>query len=71
MARVTIDNCLEIYPNRFELINAAVMRTKQLLSGHEPKIEVGNDKPTVTALREIAYGIQPEDIEEETFGDWD
>jgi DNA-directed RNA polymerase subunit omega len=42
-------------PNRFQLALAATYRARQLAQGHTPKIET-RDKPTVTALREIAAG---------------
>ena len=42
-------------PNRFDMTLSATYRARQLAQGHSPKI-VSNDKPTVTALREIAAG---------------
>ena len=53
MARITVEDCLRQIPNRFELTLAATYRARMLAQGHAPKIE-SNDKPTVTALREIA-----------------
>jgi DNA-directed RNA polymerase subunit omega len=53
MARITVEDCLEEIPNRFELALAAAYRARQLAQGASPKIE-SRDKPTVTALREIA-----------------
>jgi DNA-directed RNA polymerase subunit omega len=53
MARITIEDCLSEIPNRFELALAAAYRARQLAQGASPKIE-SRDKPTVTALREIA-----------------
>lgn len=55
MARITIEDCLKQVPNRFQLTLAATYRARQLLQGHTPKVEA-KDKPTVTALREIAAG---------------
>ena len=55
MARITVEDCLENIPNRFELALAATYRARQLAQGHTPKIE-SRDKPTVVALREIAAG---------------
>ena len=55
MARITVDDCLKLIPNRFELALAATYRARQLAQGHTPKIE-SRDKPTVVALREIAAG---------------
>ncbi|CAH2775510.1 MAG: DNA-directed RNA polymerase omega subunit (EC [Candidatus Burkholderia crenata] len=53
MARITVEDCLKMIPNRFELALAATYRARQLAQGHTPKIE-SRDKPTVVALREIA-----------------
>lgn len=53
MARITVEDCLSEIPNRFELALAAAYRARQLAQGASPKIE-SRDKPTVTALREIA-----------------
>ncbi len=55
MARVTVEDCLENIPNRFELVLAAVRRAKKLLKGAPPLVESDN-KELVTALREIAAG---------------
>ncbi len=57
MARITVDDCLEIIPNRFQLTLAAAYRARQLANGAEPQVShVQRDKPTVIALREIASG---------------
>ena len=55
MARITVEDCLEQIPNRFQLVLAATYRARMLSRGHAPKIESKN-KPGVTALREIAAG---------------
>ncbi len=55
MARVTVEDCLERVPNRFELAMAAAQRVKQLLAGAPPLVETKN-RIVVTALREIAEG---------------
>jgi len=55
MARITVEDCLEKIPNRFELVLAATYRARMLSQGHAPKIDSKN-KPGVTALREIAAG---------------
>ena len=55
MARITVEDCLEKIPNRFQLVLAATYRARMLSQGHTPKIESRN-KPSVTALREIAGG---------------
>jgi DNA-directed RNA polymerase subunit omega len=55
MARITVEDCLEKIPNRFQLVLAAAYRARMLSAGHAPKIDTRN-KPAVTALREIAEG---------------
>ena len=59
MARITIDDCLEQIPNRFQLTLVAAFRSRQLANGAEPLIDIAdsNDKPSVLALREIAAGL--------------
>ena len=58
MARITVDDCLDQIPNRFQLTLVAAYRAPQLHNGSEPLINVQGlrDKPTVLALREIAAG---------------
>jgi DNA-directed RNA polymerase subunit omega len=55
MARITVQDCLEKVPNRFELVLGAARRAKQLIKGARPLVESDN-KEVVTALREIAAG---------------
>jgi DNA-directed RNA polymerase subunit omega len=55
MARITVQDCLQRIPNRFELVLAGAQRAKQLLKGAPPLVESDN-KEVVTALREIAAG---------------
>ena len=55
MARITVEDCLEKIPNRFQLVLAATYRARMLSQGHAPKIDSRN-KPGVTTLREIASG---------------
>ena len=55
MARITVEDCLEKIPNRFQLVLAATYRARMLSQGHAAIIESKN-KPAVTALREIASG---------------
>lgn len=55
MARITVEDCLEKIPNRFQLVLAATYRARMLNQGHQAKVETKN-KPCVTALREIAEG---------------
>jgi len=56
MARITVEDCLEQIPNRFDLTLAATYRARELAQGHEARIN-SQDKPTVTALREVAAGL--------------
>jgi DNA-directed RNA polymerase subunit omega len=53
MARITVEDCLERVPNRFELVLLAARRAKQLLKGARPLADSDN-KEVVTSLREIA-----------------
>ena len=55
MARVTVEDCLEKVPSRFELVLLASRRAKQLLKGSRPLID-SSHKAVVSALREIAAG---------------
>lgn len=55
MARITVEDCLEKIPNRFELVLLASKRAKQLFKGAKPLLETENLE-IVTALREIAAG---------------
>lgn len=66
MARITVEDCIEKIPNRFDLTMSAAVRTRELKKGHEPKVavkqwkgpngETESEKFTVVALREIAAG---------------
>ena len=56
MARVTVEDCLEHVDNRFALVILAAKRARQIAQGARPVIEC-NNKPVVTALREIAAGM--------------
>ena len=56
MARVTVEDCLDKIPNRFELVVLAARRARDITLGRAPFVEEENDKPTVIALREIAEG---------------
>ena len=54
MARVTVEDCIEKIPNRFDLVLVASQRARALSSGTELTVEKDNDKNPVIALREIA-----------------
>src|SRR5690242_13074675 len=55
VARVTVEDCLEKVGNRFALVILAAERARQLSKGAQPLVQCDN-KPAVTALREIAQG---------------
>lgn len=57
MARITVEDCLEKIPNRFELIHIAAKRVKQMAKGSKPLITQPHNKAAVVALREIAAGF--------------
>ena len=54
MARITVEDCIDKFPSRFELVLVASNRARKLFSGENPTVEIDNDKNTVIALREIA-----------------
>ena len=54
MARITVEDCIDKFPSRFELVLIASQRARKLHSGENPTVEKNNDKNTVIALREIA-----------------
>jgi len=66
MARVTVEDCVERIPNRFELVIMAAQRSRELSVGSELTVERDNDKNPVVALREIAdESIETSELEEE------
>jgi DNA-directed RNA polymerase subunit omega len=54
MARVTVEDCVDKVPNRFELVMLAAHRAREIQSGSPITIDRDNDKNPVVALREIA-----------------
>ena len=54
MARVTVEDCVGLVPNRFELVLLAAQRARDIRSGADLTVEKDNDKNAVIALREIA-----------------
>ena len=54
MARITVEDCVDKFPSRFELVLVASQRARELHSGEKPTVDRDNDKNTVIALREIA-----------------
>ena len=66
MARITVEDCLEVVDNRFDLVMLAAKRARQLANGVQSQLDnsEADDKPTVLALREIAARqITPEFID--------
>ena len=60
MARITIEDCINRVPNRFNLVQMAAIRTKQLKRGAKALVDAEENKEVVVALREIAAGyIKP------------
>ena len=65
MARVTVEDCVDKIPNRFDLVLTAGFRARQLSGGAEPMLERDRDKNPVVALREVAEEtVRPRDLEE-------
>lgn len=54
MARVTVEDCVELVPNRFELVVLAAQRAREISAGGELTVDRDRDKNPVVALREIA-----------------
>ena len=66
MARVTVEDCVDKIPNRFDLVLSAAYRARQLSGGAETLVDRDRDKNPVVALREIAAKeLKPEDLLEE------
>ena len=54
MARVTVEDCVAVVPNRYELVLLAAQRSRDIAAGSQLTVDRDNDKNTVVALREIA-----------------
>jgi DNA-directed RNA polymerase subunit omega len=66
MARITVEDCIEKIPNRFELTLLAAHRARAISSGVPLTVDRDNDKNPVIALREIAENmVSPEDLKED------
>lgn len=66
MARVTVEDCIDKLPNRFELVLLSAHRARMISQGAPPSIDRDNDKNPVIALREIAEEtIDREDLRED------
>ena len=61
MARVTVEDCVDKVPNRFDLVMLASHRAREISSGGELTVDRDNDKNPVVALREIADETQQSD----------
>jgi DNA-directed RNA polymerase subunit omega len=65
MARVTVEDCVDKIPNRFELVLLAAHRARAISNGSQVTIDPDNDKNPVIALREIAEKqLPPDDLRE-------
>ena len=65
MARVTVEDCVDKVPNRFELVLLAAHRARSIANGSQVTVDPDNDKNPVIALREIAdKTIPPDDMRE-------
>ncbi|MHA6346217.1 DNA-directed RNA polymerase subunit omega [Roseivivax sp. CAU 1761] len=61
MARVTVEDCVDKVPNRFELVMLAAHRAREISAGSPLTVDRDNDKNPVVALREIAEETQSAD----------
>ena len=61
MARVTVEDCVDKVPNRFELVMLAAHRAREIAAGAPITIDRDNDKNPVVSLREIAEETQSAD----------
>ena len=65
MARVTVEDCVDKIPNRFDLVLLSAQRARQISGGAELTIDRDRDKNPVVALREIAeMTVKPRELEE-------
>jgi DNA-directed RNA polymerase subunit omega len=69
MARVTVEDCVDKIPNRFDLVLLSAQRARQISGGAELTIDRDRDKNPVVALREIAEEmVLPEELREALVG---
>jgi DNA-directed RNA polymerase subunit omega len=65
MARVTVEDCVDKIPNRFDLVLLAAQRAREISGGSELTVDRDRDKNPVVALREIAeQTVKPRDLSE-------
>ena len=62
MARVTVEDCVDKVPNRFELVMLAAHRAREVAAGAPITVDRDNDKNPVVSLREIAEGLVTNEI---------
>jgi DNA-directed RNA polymerase subunit omega len=66
MARVTVEDCVDKIPNRFDLVLLSAHRARQLSGGADTLVDRDRDKNPVVALREISVrALKPEDLKED------
>jgi DNA-directed RNA polymerase subunit omega len=66
LARVTIEDCIDKLPNRFELVLLASHRARNIAQGQQLTVDRDNDKDPVVSLREIAAtSVNADDLREE------
>src|SRR5690349_24969784 len=69
MARVTVEDCVDKIPNRFDLVLLSAQRARQVSGGAELTIDRDRDKNPVVALREIAEEtVRPTELQEALIG---
>jgi len=65
MARVTVEDCVDKVPNRFDLVLLAAQRAREISGGAELTVDRDRDKNPVVALREIAeQTVKPKELKE-------
>ena len=70
MARVTVEDCVDKVPNRFDLVMLASHRAREVSAGSPITVDRDNDKNPVVALREIADETQSADALREQYFGW-
>jgi DNA-directed RNA polymerase subunit omega len=69
MARVTVEDCVDKIPNRFDLVLLSAQRARQISGGAELTIDRDRDKNPVVALREVAEEtVKPKELQESLIG---
>ena len=69
MARVTVEDCVDKVPNRFDLVLLAAQRARQISGGAELTLDRDRDKNPVVALREIAETtVHPHELKDAVIG---